>query len=212
MKWIVLAAALIPATCICQSVTTGAMSRVAPTGPSPADADMVHEGSGMHFPKRIGDFMRTRAMRFDEAGTDVAATYHLNEDSLSITATAYIYPGREADREESAPTLDALARNMLCTQELDKRTRELAGAHPNSVIGAPVVTTLAQAGSEHTGYRISFNDYEDYGGTPQNVGAEFYLFCFAKDDWTIAYRFSYPAKSAVREQITRFMRELDWPQ
>jgi len=99
---------------------------------------------------------------------------------------------------------------MLCSQELDKRKDELHRAHPDSTLSEVTAAMLIQAGASHSGYHIAFNSYEQFGALPQNVSSDFYLFCFAMDDWMLAYRFTYPAKTEVADKIAQFMRDLAW--
>ena len=165
-----------------------------------------HEGSGMAFPAQVAGFKRARLMRFDEAGRDAGVDYNFHDENRSIHATVFIYP----PAGDTVPS-DALERNMVCTQELDRRKAELHTVHPESTL-SPVKPAQLEADDHGTrsGYHISFNSYEQYGSSPQNVSSDLYLFCFAMDDWMLSYRFTYPAKTDVAEPIRLFMRELPW--
>ncbi|HEY2396682.1 MAG TPA: hypothetical protein VGH81_11995 [Rudaea sp.] len=161
--------------------------------------------SGMALPEQVAGFVRKKLLRFDESGSDAGASYAFHDATRSIVATVYIYPPPGG----SAPA-DAVARNMLCSQELDKREDELHRFHPDSSLSAVTPALLTQAGVSRSGYHITFNSYERFGALPQNVSSDFYLFCFAMNDWMLAYRFTYPAKTDVTDTIAQFMRNLVW--
>jgi hypothetical protein len=161
--------------------------------------------SGMALPEQVAGFVRKKLLRFDESGSDAGASYTFHDAALSIHATVYIYPP-----PGGAAPADAMARNMLCSQELDKRKDELHRFHPDSTLSAVTAAMLIQAGASRSGYHIAFNSYEQFGSLPQNVSSDFYLFCFAMDDWMLAYRFTYPAKTDAAAPIAQFMRELAW--
>lgn len=166
---------------------------------------MPRHPSGMALPAQVAGFVRKELLRFDESGRDAGASYVFRDTERSIHATVYIYPP-----PGGASPADALERNMLCSQELDKRRNELQQFHPESKLPAVKAAALTQAGVSRSGYEISFNSYEQFGSLPQNVSSDFYLFCFAMDDWMVAYRFTYPAKTDVGDPIMQFMRELTW--
>ncbi|HXR64242.1 MAG TPA: hypothetical protein VN720_11940 [Rudaea sp.] len=161
--------------------------------------------SGMALPEQVAGFVRKKLLRFDESGSDAGASYAFNDAARSILATVYIYPPPGG----VAPA-DALERNMLCSQELDKRKDELHRFHPDSTLSPVKPATLTQTGTSRSGYHIAFNSYEQFGASAQNVSSDFYLFCFAMEDWMLAYRFTYPAKTDVAGQIAQFMRDLAW--
>ena len=116
----------------------------------------------------------------------------------------YIYPP-----PGGAAPADAMARNMLCSQELDKRKDELHRFHPDSTLSAVTAAMLIRPVRAAVAI-IAFNSYEQFGALPQNVSSDFYLFCFAMDDWMLAYRFTYPAKTDAAAPIAQFMREAGW--
>jgi len=179
---------------------------------APENPEFRHAASGMTFPERVGDFVRRDAQRYNAAGTDMSVGYALRAEGLSTIADVYIYPLAEEDGGDRTPAPpDPVAQAMLCSQELEKRKAELLEYHPGVVLGAAKPISLRQAGKLRDGYHIFFNDVAAYGGVPQNVSSDFYVFCFAKDQWTIAYRFTYPAKLPVAGLIDDFMRDLRWP-
>jgi hypothetical protein len=181
----------------------------------PDTAPVIHSWSGMAFPQQIGALVRgDPPLRFDESGKDFGVGYQLRSEERSLTTTVFIYPTPGTQSPDGGNTTapdDALARTMLCSHELEIRKRELLRFHPESVLSEAKPVSLIQNGTAHAGYHVSFNSVEPYGGYPQNVSSDFFLFCFAKDDWTIAYRFTYPAKTDVAGTIDDFMRALPWP-
>jgi hypothetical protein len=179
---------------------------------APHDDRYRHKWSGMRFPDRVGHFVRTGMREYDAAASDISATYSLDAEDVSAVGTVYIYPLTDFHRENTQTNLDAIAQSMLCSQELEKRKQELMKFHPDIVLNRAQPFSVTQGRTTRDGVHISFNDVDAYGGVPQNVSSDFYLFCFVSDMWTVAYRFTYPAKRDVNQYILPFMQELSWPQ
>ena len=193
MKWIPLTAVLALALPGCQAPTPKP-----PPAPLvvPDMAAVIHSWSGMAFPQQVGALVRNDPpMRFDESGRDFGVGYQLRSKERSLTTTVFIYPTpgtQPPDGGNATAPDEAIARTMLCSHELESRKRELLRFHPESVLSEAKPVSLIQNGTAHAGYHVAFNSVEQYAGYPQNVSSDFFLFCFAKDDWTIAYRFTFP--------------------
>lgn len=182
--------------------------------PAADDPQFTHTQSGMYFPKSIGKFVRSNAKRFNQTGSDMSVSYWIRGENGSNYVSVYIYPAAAQWRPGAAEddTYDALEKNMMCSQELAFRSRELTKVHPDTAVGKPKPLAIVQNGATHDGVRLSFYTMENFRGTPQTTKEEFDLFCFATELWTITYRFSFQDYPGADDDIAQFLRELKWPQ
>ena len=60
--------------------------------PIPSQGLYVHKASGMEFPITVGEFRRTKLLRYDTGELDVSAGYDLFTPTSQVAATVYVYP------------------------------------------------------------------------------------------------------------------------
>ena len=156
-----------------------------------ADGVYMHAASAMMFPPSAGDCRRTSIVQFDVAGNDVSAGYECAP--VRTMATVYVYPARPVASAGSPPELVALTQALAENQEFEVRKQEILRAHPDARlldehnVDAPVPDAPLFGG-------FALFELEDtFGGQRQKLHSEIDLFSYARGDWVVKYRFTYPA-------------------
>lgn len=184
---------------------TSLMSGTATAQPVEVESS-EHAAAGTAFPARVGDFQRTRIVRFDPAGRDISATYEADLPGGRILASVYVYP---------APPAAPDARQAMCRQHFEgvrqAVVRAYSGVRPVSA-GAPL---LIAGFDPNLSLRAEFEFETDFASGNETrrrpVQSDARLYCYVADAWLVKYRFTAPAEMAIDDAIEAFIRGGAWP-
>lgn len=171
--------------------------------------EFVHSGTQFTFPESIGDFQRVEVTQYDDSGKDVSVGYNLDSPD-PITATVYVYPGRDVLNLGSDSDVVAAAKDFLDEQEFEGTKDEILAYIPGLTLAFEDESFAISSPSERVGRRAIFEGQGLMDGAPAVVRTEVDLFGFG--DWFIKYRFTYLGESSTAPGlILGFMNSLEWP-
>lgn len=176
----------------------------------PRHAVFVHPSSGMTFPAAVGEFNRSTILRHGIVDPEVSVAYDLVSVALTVSAVIDINPAPSLDTTGLPAGMAALARENLTHQEYGASMREIMGSHPGAQLIQEGEYTLPQRANPFPGKMAVF-EYEDvFLRQRQQLRSHLYIFCFAGDDWTIRYQFTYPKDLYAVPDIDSFLMNLPW--
>ena len=186
--------------------TAGELSE--PTTQTPG-GDFTHPGAKITFPESIGDFERVEVTQYDTSGKDVSVGYNLDSPDL-ITATVYVYPGRDVLNLGSDSDTVAAAKDLLDQQQFEGSKEAILATTPGLTLVSETESIVIANPSEQAGRRAIFEGQGLIDGALTALHTEVDLFGFG--DWFIKYRFTYPGESSTAPAlILDFMNSLKWP-
>lgn len=175
---------------------------------TPADK-FSHSATDFMFPEWVAEFQRVEVTQYDEAGRDIGVGYNLYSPDL-ITATVYVYPGRDVLNLGSDSDVVSAAKGFLDQQEFEAAKDAILATTPGLTLVFEDDSFVICSPSEQVGRRAIFQGQGLIDGVPTILRTEVNLFGF--DDWFIKYRFTYPGESAPAPAlILDFMNSLEWP-
>jgi hypothetical protein len=171
--------------------------------------EFTHSGTEFTFPESIGDFERVEVTEYDKSGKDVSVGYNLDSADL-ITATVYVYPGRDVLNLGSESDVVARTKDLLDQQEFEGAKDAILARTPGLTLASEDESFVISSPSEQVGRRAIFQGEGLIDGALTVLRTEVDLFGFG--DWFIKYRFTYPAESSTAPAlILDFMNSLEWP-
>lgn len=171
--------------------------------------DFTHAGTNIVFPESIGDFERVEVTQSDESGDDVSAGYDLETPEL-ISATVFIYPGRNVVNLGSADDVIEAAKKVLDEQEFEGSKEAILARTPGLTLVLEDTAFVIANPSEQTGRRAIFEGQGVVEGTVLALRTEVDL--FGLGDWFVKYRFTYSGESpTASELVLDFLNSLEWP-
>lgn len=170
----------------------------------------THVASGMTFPLSVGDFHRSKVIRYDTEILDMSAGYDLVTVTGSVAATVYVYPAPSLISIGSPPNVVAAARDRLAQNEFAARKREVMQYRPGAILIQEKEVSLQQNNAANVGKMATFEYEEVFAGQRQLLRSHLYLFCFAGGKWVIKYRFTHPRFHDATKEIDEFMKNLFW--
>ena len=186
--------------------TEGELSE--PTIQTP-EGDFTHPAAKITFPESIGDFERVEVTQYDKSGKDVSVGYNLDSPDL-ITATVYVYPGRDVLNLGSDSDTVAAAKDLLDQKQFEGSKEAILATTPGLTLVSEAESIVIANPSEQAGRRAIFEGQGLIDGALTVLHTEVDLFGFG--DWFIKYRFTYPGESSTAPAlILDFMNSLEWP-
>ncbi len=171
--------------------------------------EFTHSRTEFTFPESIGDFERVEVTQYDTSGKDVSVGYHLDSPDL-ITATVYVYPGRDVLNLGSDSDVVAATKDRLDQQEFEGAKDAILASAPGLTPASEDQSFVISSPSEQVGRRAIFQGQGLIDGALTVLRTEVDLFGFG--DWFIKYRFTYPGESSTAHGlILDFMNSLEWP-
>lgn len=178
---------------------------------SPASATqpvkIVHSGpyshaSGAIFPEQMGIFSRSNIYRYDEAGTDMSASYQGRTPGGMMTITTYLYkvPAEAGDTKKAACDRDYEGASKAILDAYAS-ARLLSNEEPPSITGA----------EPDLAHRSTYAFALQIGDQEQDVTSELRLYCFARDDWAVKYRATAPAGISIAPILDELIGTGPWP-
>ena len=179
-----------------------------PTTQTPA-GDFTHPGTKITFPESIRDFHRVEVTQYDKSGKDVSVGYNLDSPDL-ITATVYVYPGRDVLNLGSDSDTVSAAKNLLDQKQFEGAKKAILATTPGLTLVSETDSFVIANPGEQAGSRAIFEGQGLIDGALTVLDTEVDLFGFG--DWFIKYRFTYPGESSTAPAlILDFMNSLEWP-
>ena len=175
-----------------------------------AEGNFTHAASGMTFPHSVGDFQRSKVLRYDTENLDMSAGYDLITVMGSVAATIYVYPAPSLISIGSPPNVVAAARDRLAQNEFEARKREVMHFRPGALLIEEREVSLQQGNATYLGKMATFEYEEVFAGQRQLLRSHLYFFCFAGGKWVIKYRFTHPRFFDATKEIDEFMKNLLW--
>ena len=163
----------------------------------------------MAFPETFAGFHRNAIAHFATKTADVAVNYRLIAPEGAIDATVYMMPEPLLPTVGLTPDGVASVREDACRQEFATRVQEIAAIdHARLLQQEPIV--LQAAGERRAGRLAQFAYNGMFAGSPQELHSELARFCFVGGDWSVEYRFTYPADFQAAGWIAGFVDGLRW--
>lgn len=179
-----------------------------PTTQTPV-GDFTHSGTQFTFPGSIGGFKRSEVNQYDKSGKDVSVGYNLDSPD-PISATVYVYPGRDVLNLGSDSGVVAAAKDFLDQKEFEGTKDAILATTPGLTLVSEDKSFAISSPSKQLGRRAIFQGRGLIHGAPTLLRTEVDLFGFG--DWFISYRFTYPGESSTAPAlILNFMNSLEWP-
>lgn len=160
------------------------------------EGDWTHAPTGMVFPERLGNALRTRIHLFDAEGMDVSAGYAVRKGGDLGLVTLYVYPA--PPERDCAANFAEIERNVASTYADVKRLESDRWPSPSG--RAP-----------GSGYHARFSLTGTLEGKEQPLVSESYLFCPAGGNWLVAARASWARDSDLHQSFVDFLKALPWP-
>lgn len=179
-----------------------------PISQTPA-GEFTHPGTRFRFPESIGGFQRVEVMQYDESGEDVSVGYNLGSEE-PISATIYMYPGRDILNLGSESDVVDAGRNFLDEEEFEAAKEAILETAPGLTLVSEEEWTMFSGGGEQPGKRAIFQGPGIIDRAPTLMRTEVDLFGYG--DWFVKYRFTYLGESLTAPAlILDFMNSLEWP-
>lgn len=187
----------------CTSVSQVATPQTPVSAPALIQRDdgvIEHEASGMRFPPRVADFVRSAPRQYDEKGLDVGAGYNSRD---GITVTVYVYPiethGVTLAQFTKRMPFDGARAQIVTLQPTTKIIDERDVPPPRGANNAPGL----------------FGRYEftgPFGGGPARpMESLLYTFAPIEGRWIVKYRMTYPQDNLdARMNVARFVEAFTW--
>lgn len=189
----------------CQTTEDQQLSEPAIQTPEGA---FTHPGAGITFPESVEGFERVEVAHYDKSGKDVSIGYNLDSADL-ISATVYVYPGRDVLNLGSDSDTVAAAKDTLDQGQFEASKEAILASEPVTLV-AEDESFVINNPSEQVGRRAIFEGQGVIDGTPTVLRTEVDSFGFG--DWFIKYRFTYSGESTTAPVlILDFMNSLEWP-
>lgn len=179
--------------------------------PVDAQADYVHQQTGMSFPPDIGFFYRTSVRSLDDQQIGVIVTYLSGNPMYAVELNIFLYPGLVSNNQGQPMRVNDEARKRL----LEQRVQASIAQFEAEVDGASLVSRKPVAITQRLGtaaaQRVEFN----YPGFFQQdaVTVSGNLYFVPMGDWLLVYRADYPMSDAeeAEPEIQDFIDSLALP-
>ena len=163
----------------------------------------------MEFPQTVGGFERNEVARFSTGSSDVAVNYRLIASNSAIDATVYLMHEPLLTTLGLAPEAAESVRDTACRQEFARRLHEITVVDRAQTLSEEAI--ILQVGGERRHGRLARFAYQaKFAGESQELHSELARFCFAGGNWSVEYRFSYPADIVAAGWIAGFVAGLQW--
>ncbi|MGN8000568.1 hypothetical protein [Sphingomonas sp. 22176] len=160
------------------------------------EGDWTHSASGMTFPERLGNALRTRIHAYDAEQLDVSAGYSLRRGGELGFVTLYVYP--------ATPDRD-------CAESFAEIERNVAQNYSDVKLVAQDRWPSPSGHTPDVAYHAHFNMTGTLDGKEQPLTSESYLFCPAGGTWLVAARASWARSAKLEGAFVELLHGLDWP-
>jgi hypothetical protein len=163
----------------------------------PPDGPWVHAPTGTAFPQQIGDFTRTRVVKYDATGADSSVGYNYEDASGQLTVTIYVYPLR--------PSHSCADHFASARQSIEERYEGWLLIRLDS---APSPDGARNAVADRARYHLPARGI---GDKVPDMWSDVYLHCPKGERWLVKYRASWDGTQATFPDMGQFMAAIPWP-
>ncbi|WP_084579679.1 hypothetical protein [Sphingomonas azotifigens] len=181
---------ILGSTLICAALPAGAQQDLRIEG------DWTHTATGMVFPERLDNALRTRIHSYDAEQLDVSAGYALRRNGELGFVTLYVYP---------APP------NRSCAENFADIERNVAANYADVKLVSHGRWPSPSGRTPGAAYHARFTMTGTLDGKEQPLISESYLFCPASG-WLVAARASWGRDSDLEQTFVDLLRGLAWPE
>lgn len=135
--------------------------------------------------------------------------YGLIAPAGAIDATVYLMPEPLLPTVGLAPDAAAAVREDACRREFANRLDEIGLVDQAHQLQQERIV-LRIGGQRRVGRLARFVYEGKLAGQRQEMGSELARFCFAGGNWSVEYRFTYPADFPATGWIANFVADLRW--
>ncbi len=160
------------------------------------EGDWTHSASGMTFPERLGNALRTRIHAYDAEQLDVSAGYSLRRGGELGFVTLYVYP--------ATPDQD-------CAAAFAEIERNVAQGNADVKLVAEDRWPSPSGRTPDVAYHARFSMTGTLDGKEQPLTSESYLFCPAGSSWLVAARGSWSRSAKLESAFVELLHGLQWP-
>lgn len=160
------------------------------------EGDWTHTASGMTFPERLGNALRTRIHSYDAEQLDVSAGYSLRQGGELGFVTLYVYP--------AMPARD-------CEKSFDEIARNIAQSNVDVKLVAQDRWPSPSGRTPEVAYHARFGMIGKLDGKEQPLTSESYLFCPAGGTWLVAARGTWARSAKLQSAFAELLHSLQWP-
>lgn len=182
-------------------------------GPITESGTITHRPASAHFPERVGPFRRVSAHQYDQAGTDVSASYRVDEGPNAVVLSVYVYPGPRVAAAPGSGSTAAVARATLCQEQFRGAVQAISTNAPGVEIRpvasqpAPAVDGVGPGLSQRAAFQYEAN----FNGSRQPVDSQALLYCDVASRWLVKYRVTSSRGFDVEALVADFIRTGPWP-
>lgn len=160
------------------------------------EGDWTHAATGMVFPERLDNALRTRIHAYDAEQLDISAGYAMRRSGDLGFVTLYVYP--------APPERD-------CAQNFAEIERNVAQAYTEVKLVASDRWPSPSGRAPNAAYHARFTMNGMLDGKEQPLTSESYLYCPAGGAWLVAARASWPQSKEFGDAFAEFLHRLRWP-
>ncbi len=160
------------------------------------DGDWTHTATGMVFPERLDNALRTRIHSYDAEQLDVSAGYALRRGGELGFVTLYVYPA-PAERD--------------CAQNFAEIERNVAQSYADVKLVTSDRWPSPSGDVPDAAYHARFTMTGMLDGKERPLTSDSYLFCPAGGKWLVAARASWERSTALEDVFAAFLHRLSWP-
>jgi hypothetical protein len=160
------------------------------------EGDWTHKATGMVFPERPGNALRTRIHAYDAEQLDVSAGYSLRRNGELGFVTLYVYP--------AVPDHD-------CAEAFAEIERNVAQSYADVKLVTQDRWPSPSGRTPDTAYHARFTMTGTLDGKEQPLTSESYLYCPPGGAWLVAARGSWSRNDDLQQAFIELLRELPWP-
>lgn len=164
--------------------------------------------TGMLYPIAADGFRRVSIIRYDTEERYISAGYDLYQPPEVIAATVFMRPSPPFTSFGSPADVVASAQSTLCENSYEARKAQILDAHPGANLLSEEPTGSTKSGPSTIGWSALYEYEEALAGVRQPVHSRLDMLCYINDEWTLTYRFTYPAALDATQQIDRFIENV----
>jgi len=177
--------------------------------PVAAQGDWRLEPSGMVFPAELAGFQRVTVARVSQTQPDAAVSYNLTGEAGPMAATLYLSRAPILPTVGLSPDAVAGARARACRAEFETAKRDISALHATRLLEERTVSLRKNARLRRG--RLAVLAYPaNFAGRRQPLRTDLADFCFAGDDWSLQFQFTYPEGLDGETRLAAFLQALAW--
>lgn len=170
--------------------------------------DFTHKYSGIHFPVRIGSFIRDKITHYDAKGKDIGVAYNITEPDFLAAATVYVYPAPPVISIGSPKNMVDNLKKKIFTQHLEEVKYIIIKEHPGAKLISQENIVINKNRKLYTVVFAHYQYSQIFARREQAVFSDLYL--YQDNEWFIKHRVTYPVsqKEFVNSEILPLLERI----